>query len=354
MNGFLAFGFINLYTGTFLVLAIIVGIFISFKVRKLRDFREKKSGYLMRQPFLAAPEISAVKIDSVELEHESIFPYINHLMAILPGYTVAPGAWQAITENAIYPSDRGLQKYLAGKYTEYARDYFWDWVWVALCQAAQKDKEKYEHLNNNRNAYSTRELPPDWQDRKRAVAERDENICVLCGEPLRSGHTHHIQRRSDGGDHTTMNLVSLCSSCHEVMEGHEGMHGSGFEVDSQGVVHSPVCSLIDGARTVHVDEYPEGYSGCPTCKPVQSAGLAEERAFIQARYSRLTTIESYLIENYPVSGDFASEFWQKMSPPQVHLTRMKQPKRDNAVRPEYLELAPEDLGPIPSDSTVPA
>jgi hypothetical protein len=45
-----------------------------------------------------------------------------------------------------------------------------------------------------------------------SVLERDEQSCVLCGEPM--WHVHHIVPISQGGDNSLDNLVCLCGPCH--------------------------------------------------------------------------------------------------------------------------------------------
>lgn len=55
---------------------------------------------------------------------------------------------------------------------------------------------------------------------RRAVLERDSIdgcvCCVYCGKPMLHGgvHLHHCDRRSQGGEGTPQNLVSLCPACH--------------------------------------------------------------------------------------------------------------------------------------------
>lgn len=46
------------------------------------------------------------------------------------------------------------------------------------------------------------------------VRERDGHRCRVCGS-ANELHVHHIRYRSQGGDHSTSNLVTLCRWCHE-------------------------------------------------------------------------------------------------------------------------------------------
>lgn len=46
------------------------------------------------------------------------------------------------------------------------------------------------------------------------VRERDGHRCRVCGS-TNELHVHHIRYRSQGGDHSPSNLVTLCRVCHE-------------------------------------------------------------------------------------------------------------------------------------------
>jgi 5-methylcytosine-specific restriction endonuclease McrA len=45
------------------------------------------------------------------------------------------------------------------------------------------------------------------------ILRRDGWRCQNCGS-LRSLEVHHVQRRSQQGDDTEQNLITLCRSCH--------------------------------------------------------------------------------------------------------------------------------------------
>jgi len=77
-------------------------------------------------------------------------------------------------------------------------------------------------------------LPPDWQERRSQVMERDNNTCKSCGRKrLRSKvpfHVHHIVPRShESGNHSLANLQLLCEICHSKLEGHELVRASRTE-----------------------------------------------------------------------------------------------------------------------------
>lgn len=67
--------------------------------------------------------------------------------------------------------------------------------------------------------------PPDWNERRKAVRERDGGCCTKCGWPkgyqrrARDLHVHHVQRLSTGGNNSMSNLVTLCHVCHREEEG---------------------------------------------------------------------------------------------------------------------------------------
>jgi len=54
------------------------------------------------------------------------------------------------------------------------------------------------------------------------VLERDGWRCQACGS-LRGLEVHHIQRRSQSGDDSEGNLITLCSDCHKAI--HTSRHG---------------------------------------------------------------------------------------------------------------------------------
>jgi len=68
--------------------------------------------------------------------------------------------------------------------------------------------------------------PPDWDERRSTVISRDNHHCTQCGWPTdqkllrRNLHVHHVTARSNGGNHSIDNLVTLCHVCHRKQEGH--------------------------------------------------------------------------------------------------------------------------------------
>lgn len=73
--------------------------------------------------------------------------------------------------------------------------------------------------------------PPDWDERRRIVKQRDDGTCTKCGWPIgfrrrtRNLNAHHVKPLSQGGDNSLENLVTLCHLCHrgEPGPGHKGV-----------------------------------------------------------------------------------------------------------------------------------
>lgn len=72
----------------------------------------------------------------------------------------------------------------------------------------------------------------------RQVERRDNYRCRACGDPVKVGsvheldraHHHHIRFRSQGGDDSTPNVVLLCPLCHAAIHERAGtkrLHLSG-------------------------------------------------------------------------------------------------------------------------------
>ncbi len=50
------------------------------------------------------------------------------------------------------------------------------------------------------------------------ILKRDGWRCQACGS-LRGLEVHHIQRRSQSGDDSEDNLITVCSDCHRAIHG---------------------------------------------------------------------------------------------------------------------------------------
>lgn len=63
------------------------------------------------------------------------------------------------------------------------------------------------------------DYPPDWQDRRRIVLNRDDHRCAGCGRKSIPSNElkldiHHVTPKSEGGSHALDNLEPLCPNCH--------------------------------------------------------------------------------------------------------------------------------------------
>lgn len=56
-----------------------------------------------------------------------------------------------------------------------------------------------------------------WLKVRKQAAERDNGLCVLCGQP--ANDVHHVIFRSHGGQDELSNVVCLCRQCHEMAHG---------------------------------------------------------------------------------------------------------------------------------------
>lgn len=55
-----------------------------------------------------------------------------------------------------------------------------------------------------------------WKHIRRAVLERDNYTCWVCGWG-KSNQVHHICARQRGGTHDMSNLMTLCGRCHAMI-----------------------------------------------------------------------------------------------------------------------------------------
>jgi len=66
--------------------------------------------------------------------------------------------------------------------------------------------------------------PPDWDERRKQVVERDGVQCSECGNWSQL-HLHHIAALSKGGNNKTINLRLLCEICHSKKHGGRDFSG---------------------------------------------------------------------------------------------------------------------------------
>lgn len=66
--------------------------------------------------------------------------------------------------------------------------------------------------------------PPDWEERRNIVIERDSDHCSKCGHHGHL-HLHHIKPLSIGGNNKISNLKLLCEDCHSKEHGGRDFSG---------------------------------------------------------------------------------------------------------------------------------
>ena len=82
--------------------------------------------------------------------------------------------------------------------------------------------------------------PPDWEERRRQVVERDGDQCSKCGKG-RYLHLHHIKPLSKGGSNKITNLKLLCKNCHS--KDHGGRDFSGEFNSSETAFSKRVANI---------------------------------------------------------------------------------------------------------------
>lgn len=109
-----------------------------------------------------------------------------------------------------------------------------------------------------RRAEEARELRWCYRD----VDERDIGRCRVCGKrgsPTAVGlldrlHRHHMVYRSQGGDHRSCNVLSVCASCHAAIHNDGTLRLSG-DADMRDVLTGKLAGvlierLVDAVWTV--------------------------------------------------------------------------------------------------------
>lgn len=66
--------------------------------------------------------------------------------------------------------------------------------------------------------------PPDWDERRKQVVERDGDQCSNCGNGSHL-HLHHVAPLSKGGNSKIVNLKLLCEYCHSKKHGGRDFSG---------------------------------------------------------------------------------------------------------------------------------
>lgn len=91
--------------------------------------------------------------------------------------------------------------------------------------------------------------PPDWDQRRKAVYQRDGYQCQNCGSAggpkgNKELHAHHIVPKAQGGTHKKSNLITVCKDCHN------SIHGNKPAPTAKGVLGgSSDKPLVSASRT---------------------------------------------------------------------------------------------------------
>ena len=91
---------------------------------------------------------------------------------------------------------------------------------IELAKYKQKLEQKKEEHRPVREFYHRicdywpQEQPPDWKFRVIGAKRRAGNKCEECGNTSDNLHVHHKIPRSQGGNHSPLNLIVLCTRCH--------------------------------------------------------------------------------------------------------------------------------------------
>lgn len=93
--------------------------------------------------------------------------------------------------------------------------------------------------------------PSDWDQRRKAVYQRDGYQCQNCGSaggPKGNTelHAHHIVPKAQGGTHQKSNLITVCKNCHN------SIHGNKPAPTANGVLSSSSNKpLLDATKTLN-------------------------------------------------------------------------------------------------------
>ncbi len=63
-------------------------------------------------------------------------------------------------------------------------------------------------------------LPPDWAQRKNALLQRDQGMCLRCTKSINLNNTdiHMIRSLEEGGKYYLENLIPVCKDCKKILQ----------------------------------------------------------------------------------------------------------------------------------------
>jgi 5-methylcytosine-specific restriction endonuclease McrA len=122
-----------------------------------------------------------------------------------------------------------------------------------LALGIHRAREEYESTANRiRLLYDIwPTYPPDWDERRRLVNERDQYGCSECGVGGRL-HLHHIRALSQGGTNRLDNLALLCEYCHKQAHGGRSFRYEDRD-DSQPTTIERKIALLNAALAQRKD-----------------------------------------------------------------------------------------------------
>ena len=212
----------------------------------------------------------------------------------------------------------------------------WQWAHEAMQAHSSQSGNWAQTPEQMANASSTQDLPPDWNERRRAVLNRDRCRCAICGGSLKThSDIHHIVHRSRGGCHHWTNLASLCHKCHRVLEGHEGMNRPGFRLDDhRRIVHSKNCRLEGSARVA--EDAPNGYRPCQKCRPFKGSKAYSQVTFNSRRMKRAPMVMKHLRQEHPPSPEIVRQ--ARLLVPDICVYRRVAPQGRKKIKRGNLEV----------------
>jgi len=121
--------------------------------------------------------------------------------------------------------------------------------------------------------------PPDWEERRRQVLERDGAYCSKCRHS-RHLHLRHIKPLSKGGNNKASNLKLLCEDCHS--KEHGGRNFSGEFNPSETAFSKRVANIryaIDRGKQIKFGykKPDEQTHNQRTVKPIEFVNLEHDR-----------------------------------------------------------------------------
>lgn len=120
----------------------------------------------------------------------------------------------------------------------------------------------YEDVSFDIRALTDGYKPYNWQYQKsnrldenirKAVVLRDNCTCQMCNATDTLLEVHHITPRSQNGNNTLKNLITLCSYCHSIVTGNEDDYKSYFYnlIDGRQVALAPAMHVMQGKKYLY-------------------------------------------------------------------------------------------------------